>query len=133
MDLLLKLGSLKEVDLSLPEKELPDLKGKSRKEILEILANNVGEEHETLLNALKDKNIETIVTPVTKNIYVRNCNWDTLLTISKLVDALKYELIVSGGGMGKYSISPIPTSIDFDVKSYTNSYHINIAKSCTYS
>lgn len=92
------------MDLSLPEIELPDFSGKSRKDILDILENSVREDHEQLVAALEHNRIEHNVTGFTKNIFVKNCDWNTLFKISKLVDQLQCDLTISGGGPCEYSM-----------------------------
>lgn len=92
------------MDLSLPGRKLPDLSGKSRKEIIEILANSIGGDHAKLVDALKRNNIEHTVTGLTKNIFVKKCDWPILSKISKLVDQLECDLTISGGGPWKYTM-----------------------------
>jgi len=93
------------VDLSLPEideNELPDIKNKTPEEILEILASTSEEDHMKLVDALQRNGVKHIVTSLTRNIYLKDCDWNTLVQISFLVDELKCDLTVSGGGIGEY-------------------------------
>lgn len=106
MERLLSSGLLREVDLSLPENELTDFTGKSRKEILGILSNSGAEDHEQLKSALQKDDIEHIVIPISKSVYVKNCDWTTLVKISKLVNQLQLDLTVSGGGIGEFCTNP---------------------------
>lgn len=108
-----KDGHLREVDLTLPEDDLQylqsRLEGRSRQEILDIFAsarNSDRARHYKLINALKQNDIEHIVNPLTKNIFVKNCDWNTLLKISNLVAELQCHLTVSGGGPGEYFVNP---------------------------
>lgn len=121
---------LREVDLTLPENKF-DLKGKSPKEILDTFANNVGEDHQKLVNALHQNDIEHIVIPYTKNIYVKNCDWKALVKISNLVNELQLDLTVSGGGNGEYFTDPstsFPSPPNINTK--TSDYQKTIASSC---
>ncbi len=122
---------MREVDLSLPEVELPDFTGKTRNEILDILANNVGEDHEKLIAALKHNNIQHTVTGFRKNIFVKNCDWTILLKISDLVDDLQCDLTVSGGGPCEYlgSWSARPTIPKGNELSNTKDYQRRIFES----
>lgn len=122
-------GHLRVVDLSLPERELPDLSGKSRKEIIEILANNVGGDHAKLVDALKRNNIEHTVTGLTKNIFVKNCDWKILSKISKLVDQLQCDLTISGGGPWKYLMQAPFQDVDRRAVTNTMTYQQRIARS----
>lgn len=134
LERLVKDGSLQEVDLSLPKKELPDLRGKSRTEIRQILASRVGEDHGKLLKLLERDGIKHVVTPITNHIYVKQCNWDTLVKIADFVDELKCDLTVSGGGTGKYLMEAIAISIPSrarPAKSYTKWYQNTITSSCS--
>lgn len=133
MDRLLnsKEQRLKEVDLSIKKADLPDLTGISREEIFNLLANRNGTDHEKLINALDHNKIEHIESFYTKNIYVRNCDWNTLYKISNLVNELKCDLTVSGGGVGEFVGNPLrdfrfPGTEQRD----TIAYHKKIVSSC---
>lgn len=136
LERLVKDGSLPEVDLSLPKKELPDLRGKSRQEIREILASRVGVDHAKLLELLERDGITHIVTPITNHIYVKQCNWDTLVKIADFVGELNCDLTVSGGATGKYLVEAIVIPILVgalarNYNSYTKWYQNRIASSCS--
>lgn len=94
------------MDLSLPRNKLPGLKGKSRKEILDLLANRVGPEHDALIEALNRNDIKHTVCSFTKNVFVKDCDWNTLFKISNLANQLNCHLTVSGGGAGEYYMDP---------------------------
>lgn len=90
------------MDLSLPRTALPDLTGKSRKEILALCASRTKIGHVELLEALQRNDIEHTVCSFTKHIFVKNCDWSTLFKISNLVKEVHCDLMVSGGGVGEY-------------------------------
>lgn len=73
------------------------------KEFIEMFTANKRECRDKLLNALRRDHIDVIVSPFTKNMFVKNCDWDTLYKISKLVDELNCDLTVSGGGTFEYT------------------------------
>lgn len=118
------------MDLSLPRNELPDLKGKSRKEILDLLAKRVGTEHHELIEALNRNDIEHKVCSFTKNIFVKNCDWNTLFKISKLANELNCHLTVSGGGVGEYFMdSPSKRQLSLELLETTADYQKLIVSS----
>lgn len=127
---------IREVDLSFTEteeKELLNLRGKSRKEILEIYANlnSVERHHEKLVNALKRNDIDHIVITFTNNIYLKDSDWNTLVQISFLVNELQCDLTVSGGTICKYSMNVHKALFNHFSKCYTDEYQNKIASSCS--
>lgn len=112
----------------------------SQDEILTKMSNELHDNYKTRMkDALKQNEIQFSLCPYTEDIYVNKCSWNTLAKISKFVEDVKCDVIVSGGGVGKFrhhmhnirGIKDLTSSLQKDIASCCARYSGRKVRSIT--